>query len=230
MLYFRPGNARGRANFGWLNSQHSFSFGHYYDPKHMGFSALRVINDDSVAPGAGFDTHGHRDMEIISYVLEGAIEHKDSMGHSYIVPAGDVQRMSAGTGVTHSEFNHSKQHNLRFLQIWIQPNKLGITPGYQQQKIEQRGKLTPLVTPDGSDGSLSIQQDVSLYRVALNRGESLQLDTLQRPGYFHLIEGSVNINDHQLMAGDALGAFEEPLQLNAQEPLIALWFDLPITE
>ncbi|KZZ46584.1 pirin, partial [Thalassolituus sp. HI0120] len=162
-------------NFGWLNSQHSFSFGHYYDPKHMGFSALRVINDDSVAPGAGFDTHGHRDMEIISYVLEGAIEHKDSMGHSYIVPAGDVQRMSAGTGVTHSEFNHSKQHNLRFLQIWIQPNKLGITPGYQQQKIEQRGKLTPLVTPDGSDGSLSIQQDVSLYRVALNRGESLQL-------------------------------------------------------
>lgn len=227
MYYFRYGNERGRANFGWLNSKHSFSFGHYYDPKHMGLSALRVINDDTVQASTGFDTHGHRDMEIISYVLEGAIEHKDSMGKQYIVPAGDIQRMSAGTGVTHSEFNHSKNDALHFLQIWIQPNKKGIPPSYEQKTVVQKGSLTPLVTPDGRDGSLSMQQDASIYRLQLKAGEELALDTQRRPGYLHVISGSVDVNNNAFTAGDALGASKEILNVSALSDLTALWFDLP---
>ena len=227
MFYFRHSDERGRANFGWLNSKHSFSFGHYYDANHMGVSALRVINDDTVMGGAGFDTHGHRDMEIISYVLEGAIEHKDSMGKQYIVPAGDIQRMSAGTGVTHSEFNHSKTDDLRFLQIWIQPNKMGIKPSYDQKKVVQKGPLTPLVTPDGRDGSLSIQQDASIYRLQLKAGEEIDLDTQKRPGYLHVISGKADVNNNALNAGDALGAIEEQLNVSALTDLTALWFDLP---
>jgi redox-sensitive bicupin YhaK (pirin superfamily) len=227
MYYFRYGNERGCANFGWLNSKHSFSFGHYYDPKHMGFSALRVINDDTVQAGAGFDTHGHRDMEIISYVLEGAIEHKDSMGKQYVVPAGDIQRMSAGTGVTHSEFNHSKSEPLHFLQIWIQPNKKGFAPSYEQKTVVQNGPLTPLITPDGRDGSLSMQQDASIYRLQLKAGEELELDTQKHPGYLHVISGSVDVNHNAFKAGDALGASKEILNISAMTNLTALWFDLP---
>lgn len=227
MYYLRRGKERGGASFGWLNSKHSFSFGHYYDPKHMGFSALRVINDDTVTPGAGFGTHGHRDMEIISYVLEGAIEHKDSMGQEYVVPAGDIQRMSAGTGVTHSEFNHSKSEPLHFLQIWIEPNKKGIAPSYEQKTVVQKGALTALVTPDGRDGPLSMQQDASIYRLKLKAGEQLQLDTQQRSGYLHVIGGAAEVNDHLLQAGDALGASKESLTVSAQDDLTALWFDLP---
>lgn len=227
MYYFRNADERGRANFGWLNSKHSFSFGSYYDPNHMGISALRVINDDTVIGGAGFDTHGHRDMEIISYVLEGAIEHKDSMGQQYIVPAGDIQRMSAGTGVTHSEFNHSKTDDLRFLQIWIQPNKMGIKPSYEQKKVVQNGPLTPLVTPDGRDGSLSMQQDASIYRLQLKSGEEIDLDTQKRPGYLHVISGKADVNNNALNPGDALGAVEEQLNVSAMTDLTALWFDLP---
>jgi len=227
MFYFRHSDERGRANFGWLNSKHSFSFGNYYDPNHMGVSALRVINDDVVIGGAGFDTHGHRDMEIISYVLEGSIEHKDSMGKQYVVPAGDIQRMSAGTGVTHSEFNHSKTDDLRFLQIWIQPNKMGIKPSYDQKKVVQKGPLTPLVTPDGRDGSLSIQQDASIYRLQLKAGEEIDLDTQKRPGYLHVISGKADVNNNALNAGDALGAIEEQLNVSAMTDLTALWFDLP---
>ena len=156
MIYHRPSYERGSANFGWLDSKHSFSFGNYYDPEHMGVSALRVINDDTVTPGAGFGKHGHRDMEIISYVLDGAIEHKDSQGNQFVVKAGEVQRMSAGTGITHSEFNHSEDDALRFLQIWIIPNEMGIEPEYEQKLIEQNGKMTPLASPDGVDGSLTI--------------------------------------------------------------------------
>lgn len=230
MYYFRYENERGRANFGWLDSKHSFSFGHYYDPKHMGLSALRVINDDTVKPGAGFETHGHRDMEIISYVLEGSIEHKDSMGKQYVVPAGDVQRMSAGTGVTHSEFNHSKNKPLRFLQIWVQPNKKGISPSYEQKTIVQKGPLTPLVTPDGRDDTLSMQQDASLYRLQLEAGEKLKLDTLQRPGYLHIISGAADVNNNALKSGDALGASQEKLNISAINNLTALWFDLPNLE
>tara|TARA_R110001583_G_scaffold139297_1_gene291490 strand:- start:256 stop:975 length:720 start_codon:yes stop_codon:yes gene_type:complete len=227
MFYFRPSEKRGRANFGWLDSKHSFSFGNYYDPEHMGISALRVINDDTVIGGAGFDTHGHRDMEIISYVLEGSIEHKDSMGQQYIVPAGDIQRMSAGTGVTHSEFNHSKTDALHFLQIWIQPNKLGIAPSYEQKKVIQQGSLTPLVTPDGRNGSLSIQQDASIYRLQLKAGEEIDLDTRKRPGYLHVISGKADVNNNALNAGDALAAAQEQLNVSALSDLTALWFDLP---
>ncbi len=229
MYYLRPAQERGHANFGWLDSKHTFSFGHYYDPKHMGFSVLRVINDDTVRAGAGFDTHGHRDMEIISYILEGAIEHRDSMGNTFVVPAGEVQHMSAGTGVTHSEYNHSKTENLKFLQIWIQPNKRGVEPSYQQKKIEQTEQLTPLVTPNGHDNSLTIQQDASLSRLQLNADESFILETESKPGYLHIIDGDLTINDsQQLNNGDGLGAFQETLEIRSgNDGVTALWFDLP---
>lgn len=232
MIYQRKATDRGGANFGWLDSKHSFSFGHYYDPKHMGFSALRVINDDTVSPGAGFDTHGHRDMEIISYVTKGAIEHKDSMGNSFVVPAGEIQRMSAGTGITHSEFNHSQSEELKFLQIWIIPNEQGIEPSYEQKAIEQTSQLTPLVTPIGKDGSLTMHQDASIYRLALEPGKSINLDAIQRPGYLHVIEGEATTtasNDKAvIISGGGIGVFEEKLTLTAEnQSLIALWFDLP---
>ena len=228
MFYLRRADERGKANFGWLDSRHSFSFGSYYDPKHMGISVLRVINDDAVAPGAGFGTHGHRDMEIISYVLEGAIEHKDSMGNRFVVPAGDVQRMTAGTGITHSEFNHSKSDPLKFLQIWIIPDQRDLEPGYEQKAIPQSGKLTPLVTPDGRDGSLLVHQDASMHRLQLNAGESLLVNEGKGLGYLHLIEGGVAVNDGHLAAGDGLGVMDESLALTAGESgVTALWFDLP---
>ncbi|WP_444937736.1 pirin family protein [Microbulbifer sp. JMSA002] len=229
MYYYRPSQARGRARFGWLDSRHSFSFGHYYDPNHMGFSVLRVINDDTVIPGAGFDTHGHRDMEIISYILQGAIEHKDSEGNRLVVSAGEIQRMSAGTGITHSEYNHSKTEQLKFLQIWIEPNRRGIKPSYEQQSIPQRDKLTALITPDGSGNTLSIHQDTSLYRLQLNTGESITIQTHERPGYLHVIEGEASINDKSILAsGDGLGLFKKQVQLKAiKNSITALWFDLP---
>lgn len=228
MLYLRRADERGKANFGWLDSRHSFSFGNYYDPKHMGISVLRVINDDTVAPAAGFGTHGHRDMEIISYVLEGAIEHKDSMGNRFVVPAGEVQRMTAGTGVTHSEFNHSQTEALKFLQIWIIPNQRDLAPGYEQKAIAQNGPLTPLVTPNGEDGSLTVHQNAGIYRLQLKDGETLSLNPQRGIGYLHLIEGGVAVNDGQLTAGDGLGVMEESLELTAAESgVTALWFDLP---
>ena len=239
MFYFRAAEARGKANFGWLNSQHTFSFGDYYDPDHMGISVLRVINDDIVAPGAGFGEHGHRDMEIISYILEGSIEHKDSMGNQFIVPAGDVQRMSAGTGVRHSEFNASKTEPLKFLQIWISPNVKGVEPSYEQMPVVQSSTMTPLVTPTGRDGSLSINQDASLSRLQLQAGESYTLDT-QNPsvqkevGYLHVIAGSAVADQHALNGqnalklGDGLGIIKDQLSITAgHEGLVALWFDLP---
>lgn len=229
MYYFRPAQELGSTNFGWLKSRHTFSFGHYYDRTHMGFSVLRVINDDTVSPGAGFDTHGHRDMEIISYILEGAIEHADSEGNRFVVPAGEVQRMSAGTGITHSEYNHSTSQRLKFLQIWIQPNRQGIKPGYEQKSIIQDERLTPLVTPDGRDSSLSLQQNASLYRLQLKSEENVDLDTSKRPGYLHVIEGSGSLNDDIILIdGDGLGLYKENVQLRARgDSLVALWFDLP---
>ena len=228
MIYHRPSHQRGSANFGWLDSKHSFSFGNYYDPDHMGISVLRVINDDTVTPGAGFGKHGHRDMEIISYVLDGAIEHKDTEGNHFVVKAGEVQRMSAGSGIAHSEYNHSKDDMLRFLQIWIIPNVTGITPEYEQREIEQNGKMTPLVSPDGVDGSLTIHQDAIMYRVSLQAGEELELDTATRPGYLHVIEGTVSTRDIQAGDGDGIAVYEESLTLTAGEDgLTALWFDLP---
>ena len=229
MIYLRPAKQRGAANFGWLESNHSFSFGNYYDPKHMGVSVLRVINDDFVIAGAGFQEHGHRDMEIISYVLEGAIEHKDSMGNSFVVPAGDIQRMSAGTGITHSEFNHSKTEAMKFLQIWITPNKTGIKPSYEQKAVPQNGTLTPLVTADGREGSLMMHQDAAMYRLVLQPDENIALDSGERIGYLHIISGSLTVNSNQLIQGDALGVKDEILEaLNTgNSELTALWFDLP---
>jgi len=227
--YIRKSDARGRANFDWLDSRHSFSFGSYYDPGHMGISVLRVINDDTVRGGTGFGAHGHRDMEIISYVLEGTIEHRDSIGNHFVVPAGEVQRMSAGSGIQHSEFNASRAEPLHFLQIWIEPNVTGIAPSYQQAKIEQKGSLTPLVTADGRGGSLSMHQDASLYRLRLRPGENFTLETGGRTGYLHIIRGAADTGQTRLAAGDGAGFIRTPEQaiVAGAEGLEALWFDLP---
>lgn len=229
MDYIRKSDSRGRANFGWLDSRHTFSFGSYYDARHMGFSVLRVINDDQVKGGTGFGAHGHKDMEIISYVLEGAIEHRDSIGNRFVVPAGEVQRMSAGSGIQHSEFNASRMAPLKFLQIWIEPDVVGIEPGYQQAEIPQRETLTPLVTSDGRDGSLSMHQDANLYRLRLQPGEAFVLRTGGRSGYLHLIDGSAAAGAENLSGGDGVGfskTREQEIEAG-KDGLEALWFDLP---
>lgn len=229
MKYIRKSADRGKANFGWLDSKHSFSFGNYYDKKHMGVSVLRVINDDMVMPGKGFGEHGHRDMEIISYVIEGALQHEDSTGNSYKVPAGDVQRMSAGRGVLHSEFNASQKDKVKFLQIWIQPNVTGIKPSYEQKSIRQRGQLTSLVNPNGDNGALSINQDASMSRLMLTKGEGITLNTDQRTGYLHIIKGQLKANGEEFSAGDGFAVEpEQVLDIKADSSIEALWFDLPI--
>ena len=227
MNYIRKSDTRGKANFGWLDSKHSFSFGNYYDPKHMGVSALRVINDDLIEPGAGFDTHGHRDMEIITYVTEGALEHKDTLGNEFVMRAGEVQRMTAGTGIMHSEFNHSKTDPVKLLQIWIRPNETGLEPGYEQARVEQKGPLTELVTPEGKDGALKMHQAASLSRLMLKAGEVYKL-TAASTGYLHLIAGDAAINGEQFGPGDAIGTSDDTeLMVSATTNLEALWFDLP---
>jgi redox-sensitive bicupin YhaK (pirin superfamily) len=231
MIYFRPAHERGNANFGWLNSKHSFSFGSYYDPRHMGFSTLRVINDDSVIGGAGFDTHGHRNMEIISYVLEGAIEHRDSLNNRYVIPAGDVQVMSAGTGITHSEYNHLPDQTLKFLQIWIMPNRQNVQPRYEQMSINQLGDLTPLVSENGEGGTLKIHADARISRIELAADKTLSLALEGRAGYLHVIEGGASLAGHSLNAGDGIGVVDEPVEIQASSSgLIGLWFDLPVPD
>ncbi len=231
MIYLRSASDRGSSNVGSLESKHSFSFGHYYDPEHMGFSVLRVINDDTVPPGSGFDTHGHQDMEIISYVLEGAIEHRDSMGNHFVIPAGDIQRLSAGTGITHSEFNHSRKDILKFLQIWIEPNVAGVKPEYEQKTIVQTSSMTPIMTPDGVGDSMKINQDTSIYRVVINGSEKLTSNTCGRPQYLHVISGEGNLFGTRLSSGDGVGWINEALKPEAiDQPLTALWFDLPVIE
>lgn len=228
MDYIRRASERGRVNIGWLDSQHSFSFGHYYHPEHMGFSVLRVINDDVVKPGFGFDEHGHRDMEIISYVVSGSLAHKDSTGNDYIVPAGDIQRMSAGTGIRHSEFNPSKTEPVNFLQIWVIPEKTGITPSYEQKTIAVTSTLTPLINPTGSQGALSINQNVALYKLVLKKGESYTFTTDQRWGYLHLIHGLAEAEGISFNAGDAFGLKQHRnVTITAKSETEALWFDLP---
>lgn len=228
MFYIRRGAERGLVDLGWLQSQHSFSFGHYYHPEHMGISVLRVINDDKVKPGAGFDTHSHRDMEIISYVIDGALEHKDSMGNTFVVPAGEIQRMSAGSGITHSEYNASTTEPVNFLQIWIKPDTRGIVPSYEQKAISQQGALTPIVTPDGSGESLSIQQNASIFRLELEPGECYTLTTADRLGYLHIISGQLQVNDKTFVQGDAFAlSTNDQLKVTAAQQLQALWFDLP---
>lgn len=197
---------RGVANHGWLSSRHTFSFGHYYDPRRIGFSDLRVINDDRVAPGRGFGTHPHRDMEILSYVLDGALEHKDSMGTGSVIVPGDVQLMSAGTGVRHSEFNHSHETPVHFLQIWVGPAEKGAAPRYQQTNVaaaDKRGKLAPIVSPDGNGGSLTIRQDTRIYAGLFDGDERATLELApDRFAYVHVARGSVTVNGVTLGEGD----------------------------
>lgn len=231
MISVRHSHERGRANFGWLDSKHTFSFGNYYDPKHMGFSALRVINDDIVNPGAGFDTHGHRDMEIISYVLEGSIEHKDSEGNVQVLPAGEFQLMSAGTGIFHSEYNASKKDNLRFLQIWIQPNTFGNKPGYAQKDFGTNPGLTTIATPTGEKGTLLIKQDAKLHQLILEPGMGLDLNIEQgRKFYVHQIEGKLSVDETELNAGDGAKIENQQrisLTNKGERNVTALVFDLP---
>jgi len=230
MINIRRSDDRGSADFGWLKSRHTFSFGSYYDQEHMGFSVLRVINDDRVAPDAGFQTHGHRDMEIISYVLQGEIAHKDSEGNIATLPPGEFQLMSAGSGIRHSEFNPSPTHPLHFLQIWIQPNVIGQTPGYQQKSFGNRQGLTLVASPDANNGSLHIKQDACLYQLILAANTATHLAaTVQRKYYVHVIEGELHIDDKTLAPGD--GAQIEnisDLHLRAgNQEITALVFDLP---
>jgi redox-sensitive bicupin YhaK (pirin superfamily) len=212
MNQLRKSNDRGHANHGWLDSHHSFSFGGYHDPAHMGYGALRVINEDRVAPSSGFGTHGHRDMEIITYVLEGELGHKDSIGNGSVIRPGDVQRMSAGTGIRHSEYNHAAQET-HFLQIWIEPNVTGIAPGYEEKRFEaaeKRGRLKLVASPDGADGSVLIHQDARLYAGLFNGAESATLElSAGRRAYVHVARGSVSVNGMALEAGDALKVSDE---------------------
>ena len=208
MMELRPAAERGLANFGWLHSLHSFSFGSYYDPQHMGFSDLLVINEDRVRPGRGFDTHGHRDMEIFSYVLDGALEHKDSMGTGSVIRPGDVQMMSAGTGVRHSEYNASREELVHFLQIWIVPDRKGVEPRYQQRHFtpaEKRGRLRLIISPDAADGSLSVYQDARVHAGLFDGDESQRFDMPEnRHAYVHVARGAIDIDGQRLSAGDAV--------------------------
>jgi len=230
-LTVRRANERGRADHGWLLSYHTFSFADYYDPAHMGFRALRVINEDRVQAGQGFGAHSHRDMEIISYVLEGALQHKDSMGTSSIIRPGEVQRMSAGTGVTHSEFNASKSELVHFLQIWILPARPGGKPGYEQKafsEAERKGKLRVVASPDGRDGSVTINQDVALYAGLLAAGETVrQPIAAGRHAWVHVARGQIEIGGEQLEAGDAVAVSDaRGLELTGRGPSEVLLFDL----
>jgi len=232
MTEIRRAGERGHAQHGWLDSWHSFSFADYYDPAHMGFSALRVINEDRIQPGTGFGTHAHRDMEIISYVLEGALAHKDSMGNGSSIVPGDVQRMSAGRGVQHSEFNHAKDAVTHFLQIWIEPSVRGIAPGYEQKHFDaasKRGQLRLVASPDGAEGSVTIHQDARLYAALLDGAERARHALAPgRKAYVHVARGKLTANGSPLAAGDALkasGVAEVVLEKGAGAE--ALLFDLP---
>jgi redox-sensitive bicupin YhaK (pirin superfamily) len=232
VLNVRKSSERGYADHGWLKSFHSFSFADYYDPRHMGFSVLRVINEDRVAPGQGFGTHGHRDMEIISYVLDGELAHKDSMGNGSVIRPGDVQRMSAGTGVRHSEFNHTQDKTTHFLQIWIEPGVTGITPSYEEKHFgaaEKRGRLRLLASPDGADGSVKLHQDARLSAALLDGEERIEAPLAsRRSAYVHVARGEVEVNGVPLGAGDAvMMRDEEKLTLARGKAAEVLVFDLP---
>ena len=232
MITIRPAAERGHANHGWLDSWHSFSFAEYHDPRHVHWGPLRVINEDRIAPGRGFGTHGHRDMEIISYVISGALGHKDSMGNAASIVPGEVQRMSAGTGVTHSEYNHDTRGTTHFLQIWIIPDRMGVTPGYAQRSFsdaEKRGRLCLVVSPDGTDDSVTIQQDARMYAGLFDGDERATLDLAEgRLGYVHVVRGNALVNGHVLRAGDALLYRDEPrIEIAGGQDAEVLVFDLP---
>ncbi len=204
-MQVRRSHERGHANYGWLDTHHTFSFANYYDPEHMGFRSLRVINDDRVVGGEGFPTHPHRDMEIISYVVEGALEHQDSMGNGSIIRPGEVQRMRAGTGVTHSEYNHSRTEPVRFLQIWVVPERRGMEPGYAQKLFgdERRGRLRLVASRDGRDGSVQIEQDLSMFASVLEDGQRVRHELADgRHAWIQIVRGSVSVDGVELSEGD----------------------------
>ena len=235
MITLRPAHERGHANHGWLDSWHSFSFADYHDPKHVHWGPLRVINEDRVQAGQGFGTHGHRDMEIISYVIDGALGHKDSMGNGASIVPGEVQRMSAGTGVTHSEYNHDAEGATHFLQIWIIPRFQGLPPSYEQKafgEAEKRGRLRLIASPDAADGSVTLHQDARLYAGLFDGDERATLALAGgRLGYVHVVKGEAVVNGKQVAAGDALLYADEPEVIvesgNGAELLV---FDLPRME
>jgi len=231
MITLRPADARGHAQHGWLDSRHTFSFANYYDPAHMGFRALRVINEDRVDPEQGFGTHSHRDMEIISYVLEGGLEHRDSIGTGSVIRPGDVQRMSAGKGVSHSEFNASKRELVHFLQIWLLPAQRGIDPSYEQKAFsrdEKQGRLRVVASPDGREGSVTIHTDAMLYAGVFAAGETAELTLLpERHAWVHVARGQVRINGRELGAGDGAALSNEPvLRVEGVDEGEVLVFDL----
>jgi redox-sensitive bicupin YhaK (pirin superfamily) len=233
MIDIRKSNERGQASFGWLSSRHTFSFGDYFDPRHMGVGPLRVINEDVVQPGRGFGTHGHRDMEIISYVLDGALAHQDSMGNGSVLRYGDVQRMSAGTGVQHSEFNHSQTDPVHFLQIWIEPNAKGIAPGYEEKHFDaesKTGRLRLIASPDGRDGSVLIHQEAQIYATILNGSDCVEHQLAPgRAACVHVIRGGIAVNETSLAGGDAVTiTAESRVTLTRAEAAEVLLFDLPV--
>jgi quercetin 2,3-dioxygenase len=231
MITIRRGEERGGGDYGWLNTRHSFSFDQYYDPRFMGFRSLRVINEDWVQPGHGFPMHPHRDMEIITYLLEGALEHKDSMGNGSVIRPGDGQRMSAGTGVRHSEANPSQTDPAHLLQIWILPERRGIEPGYEQKEFpsaEKRGKLRLIASPDGKDGSVTIHQDARLCVSLLGPGQQVQHELGEgRYGWLQVAKGSVELNGKRLQHGDGAAISEQPtVEIKGEEEAEILLFDL----
>jgi len=231
MLTLRKSTERGYADHGWLKSFHSFSFADYYDPKHMGFGNLRVINEDRIAPGTGFGTHGHRDMEIVSYVLSGALGHKDSIGNGAQIVPGDVQRMSAGRGIQHSEYNHAANDTTHFLQIWIEPNVRGIEPGYEQKHFDaaqKRGALRLVASPDGREDSVKLHANATLYAGLFDGDERAELALpAKRKAYVHVVRGSVEVNGQALSAGDAAMLDDEPaVRIGAGRDAEVLVFDL----
>ncbi|HET6328650.1 MAG TPA: pirin family protein [Planctomycetaceae bacterium] len=231
MVTLRPASQRGRTQIGWLDSRHSFSFGDYHDAGQMGFRSLRVINDDRVAPGSGFGTHGHRDMEIITYVLDGELEHRDSLGTGDVLSRGDVQRMTAGTGIRHSEFNPSKSHPVHFLQIWVLPERPGLAPAYEQKSFpeaDKRGRLQSIVSPDGHDGAMTIQQDVELFATVLETNESVSHELREgRSGWVQVARGQVELNGQSLGEGDGAAVVnEQRIELKGRDDAEVLLFDL----
>ena len=231
-ILVRRAAERGHGDHGWLDTWHTFSFADYYDPRFMGFRVLRVINEDTVAPGRGFPTHGHRDMEIISYVLEGALEHRDSLGPGSVIRPGDVQRMSAGTGVRHSEFNASATEPVHFLQIWIEPAAAGIAPGYEQKTFtdaDKRGRLRLVASPDGADGSVTIHQDARVYATRLQTGEEVEHKLAPgRHAWIQLVRGAARVDGRHLEHGDgAAVSGESAVRLVGEQDAEALVFDLP---
>jgi redox-sensitive bicupin YhaK (pirin superfamily) len=232
MLTVRKAEERGHANHGWLDTYHTFSFADYHDPGEMGFGALRVINDDKVQPGQGFGTHGHRDMEIITYVLEGALEHKDSMGNGSIIRPGNMQRMSAGTGVRHSEFNPSPDERVHLLQIWIEPKITGVRPSYEEKQFgpaEKKGQLRLIASPDGREGSVTIHQDAYVYASMLDGKDAVTHRLApERRAYVHVARGAVKVNGVELKGGDgAKIAGENELEFSGAKQAELLLFDLP---